>query len=257
MRIRPLPSGRLVVFLSTLLVAGAVVADTLVLTPTKDNTLYEDALGTLSNGAGDHLFAGRTGMLRVVRGLLEFGVAEDVPAGSTILSATLTLNMSMTNNLAGETVSLHRVDQEWGEGTSHAPMGEGLGAPATLDDATWIHTFFSSSVWTNAGGDFTAAPSASTTVTGVSFYSWSSAALAADVQSFLDDNSGNHGWILIGNETALAKRFDSRNNSPGVRPALEIEFEPPPENLPGLSSNGAVVLVALIFLTGVWIYRRA
>ena len=126
-------------------------------------------------------------------------------------------------------------------------MGEGLGAPATQDDATWIHTFFSSSVWTNAGGDFTAAPSASTTVTGVSFYSWSSAALAADVQSFLDDNSGNHGWILIGNETALAKRFDSRSNAPGVRPTLEIEFETPPvvEKVPGLSSAGAVLLAAL------------
>jgi hypothetical protein len=94
-------------------------------------------------------------------------------------------------------------------------------------------------------------------VTGLGFYTWSSAVLAADVQDFLDDDPGNHGWILIGNETASAKRFDSRNNPPGVRPTLEIEFEPPPvvENVPSLSSGGAMLLVALLFLTGPFAWR--
>jgi hypothetical protein len=257
MAIRPRPVRALLVLLSMLLGAGPVTADTVVLTPTKDNTLYEDGLGTLSNGAGDHLFAGETGQLRAVRGLLEFDIASNVAAGATILSATLTLNMSRSNNPAGETVSLHRVDQEWGEGTSHAGSGEGGGAPATPGDATWVHTFFPGSFWTNAGGDFVTAPSASATVTGLGFYAWSSAGLVADVQGFLDDDARNHGWILIGNESALAKRFDSRDNStPGNRPHLTIDFTPPPA-VPVLGPAGILSLGALLLGAGFGATRRA
>jgi hypothetical protein len=51
--------------------------------------------------------------------------------------------------------------------------------------------------------------------------------MVADVQSWLEDPAGNHGWILIGDESAATtvKRFDSREHpDPGVQPLLTIEF---------------------------------
>jgi hypothetical protein len=43
------------------LLAAPALGDTIVLTPTKDNTLYEDDGGALSNGQHVFLYAGRTG----------------------------------------------------------------------------------------------------------------------------------------------------------------------------------------------------
>jgi outer membrane biosynthesis protein TonB len=40
------------------------------LSPSKDNTLYEDAAGSLSNGAGQHFFSGNTSAGSVRRGSL-------------------------------------------------------------------------------------------------------------------------------------------------------------------------------------------
>ena len=58
-----------------------------------DNTMYSEN-GGLSNGAGTHIFAGKTkGLLGTLlrRGLISFDIAGAVPAGSTINSVTLTL----------------------------------------------------------------------------------------------------------------------------------------------------------------------
>ncbi|MDA1052613.1 MAG: GEVED domain-containing protein [Planctomycetota bacterium] len=196
-----------------------------------DNTLYEDGAGGLSNGAGEHFFAGKngpTGGNRKVRGLIAFDVAGNIPAGSTINSATLTLNMSMTKS-GNTSVGLHAVSQNWGQGTSNAGMGEGGGAPATTGDATWLHTFFNTSTWTTPGGDFNATASATQTVGGVGSYTWGSTSqMVANAQSWLDSAAGNFGWLVLGNETAIAKRFDTRENpTPANRPQLTVDFDPP------------------------------
>jgi hypothetical protein len=198
-------------------------------TPSKDNTLYEydPAEGDHSNGAGFHFFAGENAMGELRRGVLAFDVAGIIPAGSTITAISLTLNMSMTP--AGpETVELHKLLADWGEGTSHAPMGEGDGAPATPGDATWRHRFFDTIFWTTEGGDFSAAVSASQSVGGTGQYTWSSTQMIADVQSWLDDPSSNFGWLVLGDETtiATAKRFDTRESA--SPPVLTIQYRVTP-----------------------------
>lgn len=207
-------------------VPGSVV----VLTTSKDNTLYEDSTGSRSNGAGEHVFAGKVGFGTIRRALVAFDVAGNIPSGSTITGVTLTLSMSMTN-VSVQSVSLHRVQADWGEGMSDAPSGEGGGADSTPGDATWIHRFYDTDLWTNPGGDFDALPSASTDVDAVDRYSWSSAAMVAEVQSWLDDPASNYGWILIGDEGEFfptAKRFDSKESlEPGTEPALTVCFTPP------------------------------
>jgi hypothetical protein len=123
---------------------------------------------------------------------------------------------------------LHRVTNSWGEGGSHAGGEEGGGITAQTGDATWAFRFFNTQRWTTPGGDFVAAPSATTNVSTVGFYSWSSPQLIADVQQWVDSPSQNFGWLIRGAESSSgsAKRFDSRQNgTPANRPVLEITYE--------------------------------
>lgn len=214
------------------IVAGATVS----LSPIKDNTLYEDDTGSLSNGAGQHFFVGSvgsTGLGLKRRGVIAFDIAGNVPAGATVTSAILALNMSRTNAAAGpQSISLHRLLYDWGEGPSSVFTGnEGQGASAEDGDATWLHTFHADSTWTSAGGDFSSTVSASTSVDGVGSYSWGSTTqMVSDVQSWLDGSVGNYGWLLLGNESTsqTAKRFDTRENTNALyHPQLTVAYNLP------------------------------
>jgi len=203
---------------------AATITRTVVLFPAKDNTLYQSELGTLSNGAGQFLFAGNTDSGAIRRGLLAFDLSG-MPAGATVLSATLTLTMS--KSIAGETpVALHALAAAWGEGAADAAGEEGFGATAGPGDATWRHTFHDTALWAQPGGDFAAAPSAVTPIGGPGAYAWSSPAMAADVAAWLANPAANYGWAMLGDETAnrTAKRFDSRENEPASRPRLAITY---------------------------------
>jgi hypothetical protein len=157
-------------------------------TPSKDNTLYEyePAEGDTSNALGLHFFAGDNAMSELRRGVLAFDIAGHIPTGSTIIAVTLSMNMSSTALDTARTIELHKLLADWGEGTSIASGEEGDGGPATSGDATWRHRFFDTIFWTTEGGDFSATVSASQSVGAIGQYMWSSAQMAADVQSWLD-----------------------------------------------------------------------
>jgi hypothetical protein len=211
---------------------------TVTLVAVRDNTLLESSLGAASNGAGDNFFAGLNAHGERRRGLVAFDVAGSIPAGASIDSVALTLHLSRTNPGSGgtHTVSVHRVLADWGEGGSDAVGEEGGGAAAQNGDATWLHTFFDTDLWSNAGGDFTGTASASASVAtfsatdALNLYSWSGPALTADVQSMLDDPSGDFGWAVLGNETEQfsAKRFDSKEDPVDAnRPRLFVRYTLP------------------------------
>jgi hypothetical protein len=194
--------------------------------PSKDNTLYQyDPFdGDRSNALGFHFFAGETGMNELRRGVLAFDIAGNVPSGSTITAVSLSVNMSRTPTNTAYVVELHRLLADWGEGTSVAPGEEGDGAPATPNDATWRQRFFDTILWNAQGGDFSATVSASQMVGPVGHYTWNSAQMVADVQGWLDNPASNFGWLMLGDETAIAtaKRFDTRESA--SPPMLTIEF---------------------------------
>ena len=207
------------------------LADVLTLEPAKDNTLYEDPAGSLSNGAGDYIFSGKDGVGTVRRALLWFDLASSLPAGSTIETVELTLNMNMTI-ASPQPISLHRVLAGWGEGDSHAFGQEGGGGPAQAGDATWLHTFYPGQFWGLVGGDFDPVPHTTTSVGSNGNYTWNSTpSMVADLQSWLDDPATNFGWMLKHdneNPNTTAKRFASREHpSPSLRPRIEIQFTPP------------------------------
>ena len=197
--------------------------------PIKDNTLYEyvPADGDRSNALGDYFFAGETLMGEIRRGVLAFDIAGNIPAGSTITGVSLSMNMSRTLSDTARTVELHVLLADWGEGTSQAPGEEGDGAPATTNDATWRHRFFDTIFWTTQGGDFSGTVSASQSVGAIGEYVWSSAAMVADVQSWLDNPASNFGWLVLGDESdvATAKRFDTRESA--SPPVLTIQYTAP------------------------------
>ena len=253
---------RWTLWLVRLVSAGAVVgvgwADTVDLPAVKDNTLYSTT--TNSNGAGTGMFCGRTGVAggpTVLRSVIAFDVAGAVPAGSTVTGVTLTLTLVAwsPNNTATQTHTLHRLLADWGEGTS---MGDsGIGAPATVGDATWLHTFYATDFWAAAGGDFQAAPSASASVVSLPIaHTWGSTpGMVNDVQCWLDDPGCNNGWLLMGNETDLhtAKRFATHEwFLPAEHPVLTIEFTPPAVCPADVDDDGEVGINDFLLVLANW-----
>jgi hypothetical protein len=244
--------------LSCAVLTSPVPADTIVIGPSKDNTLiepinpeelYSNALGSMYVGKVRGL-GGNT--LR--RFVIAFDIAGALPAGSTIDSVSLALRIESTHG-GSQTIVLRRALADWGEGTS---FGLGAGSPATPGDATWLHTFYNTDLWTNAGGDFSSDISASLLV-GSSIttdYIWSTPEMADDAQAWLDNPASNFGWLVRGNETTsgVAKGFFSRE-APDVpfRPRLTINYTPPPPCPADIDGNGDVDaddLVAVILAWG-------
>jgi uncharacterized repeat protein (TIGR01451 family) len=208
----------------------------------KDNTLYEKLDGSLSNGQGQHFFVGRTGtnppnQLQIRRGLIAFDLAgSSIPANAIIMSVTLTLHVSQLPNEGDpfQTISLHRLSANWGEGASNALGEEGSGAASASGDATWLHRSYTNTLWATAGGDFVPASSASRTVDNIGFFSWSSPQMVNDVQFWLNTPGQNFGWLLRGNEVVskTARRFDTRENpTTNNRPVLIVEYSLPQAEL--------------------------
>jgi hypothetical protein len=201
----------------------------------KDNTMYEES-DTLSNALGEHFFSGTnnggaSAPADARRGLLAFAISDSIPAGAVIDSVALVLNLSKKAPfVAGNSaVSLHVLLADWGEGTSIANLGpgEGGGGSATPGDATWLDRFRGTSLWTSAGGDFNAIPSASVQTSALGKYTWTSLDMVGNVQGWLDSPAANFGWIVIGDEAVdgNARQWDSHeNNTAANRPKLTVFY---------------------------------
>src|SRR5262245_61979243 len=211
--------------------------DTKVLTPVRDNTLFESTVGDISDGAGQFLYAGASGA-GIRRTLLKFDVASAIPAGAKIDSATLQMHVSIAAPDGGTPqYQIRRVFADWGEGTSNAGSPGGRGAPATTNDATWLFRFLNANPtqrWATPGGDFGSTVIAATPIGPAGFYSWTG--LAADVQSWLDAPTNHFGWLIkeaAETDFRTARRFDSRENTtPANRPMLTINYTVVDKNIP-------------------------
>jgi hypothetical protein len=209
-------------------IASDALAVTASVVSMKDNTLYENATGALSNGAGDGMVSGRTGQLSasIRRAVLAFDLSF-IPAGATVTSATLSLYMYNTSS-GSQPIELHRLTANWGEGNS-STISTGGGAASTTGDSTWIHTFYNTQTWNTVGGDFVSTATATQTVDSIGYYLWSGAGVFSDVQYMVTHPGQNFGWLLLGNETTgqTTKAFASRENSNiAWRPVLSITYFP-------------------------------
>ncbi len=236
--------------------APLAVAETIVLDASKDNTLFEDLEGDLSNGEGPFFFAGKTGINaggRLHRGLIAFDLSV-IPAGAEITDASLSLHLSMSGFASGPiNITLSPVARDWGEGASNSGTPGGGGAAAQTGDATWVFNFFNTSSWTTLGGDFSPTISA-TTVLGAAgmTYTWSGVGMISDVQGWAADPASNFGWVIRGDEvtSGSAQRFNSRENPENV-PRLSITYTAVPE-----ASTQGLCFAALVFAVCVTWQRR-
>ncbi|MEZ6002974.1 MAG: hypothetical protein R3F33_02195 [Planctomycetota bacterium] len=211
--------------------ASPALADVVTIAPKKDNTLFEFVSGTVSNGSGVRGFAGRSANGITRNFVVQFDIAANVPAGSTINSVSLAMTVVQMNTVSpnGNVQSLHTVSQAWGEGSSDAGVPGGAGAPAAAGDATWLHTFFNTSFWTNPGGDYNAAASATLAINAIGTWSVSSSTMTGDVQNWLDNPGNNFGYLLrydtptAGNALALT----TREGLAADVPTLTVDFTPP------------------------------
>lgn len=255
---RPFPTiaARAIAVAAAAVAACAHVrADTVTLNPVADNTLIQDPAGAYSAGASYNVYSGRVGgnggtTLR--RALMRFDLSS-IPQGSTITSVQLRLYMSQGQG-GIRAHSLYRMTASWGEAGSFS-FG-GAGAPAQAGDATWVHRFWPGTPWSAAGGDFVATPSGTQNVSGIAWYTWgSTAAMVADVQSWVNAPTQNFGWMLRGDESVqqTSKRFDSRQSAnPGTKPQLIVTFTPPTANPADINGDGQVNGIDLTALLGAW-----
>jgi len=238
MKYRSLVSFLLFVSLQAVPFLSMADIQTVVIEAGADNTLYEDAGGSVSNGSGSIMLTGRINseVDSIRRALLYFDVAGSLPYGAVVEAVTLRLYLGRGNGGARE-VRVHRLLTDWGEGAS-AVNGGGLGAPAEPGDATWVHTFYPDSAWGPDGGRYVGRVSATQLVgdDGLSndipgSYVWGSTdRLIDDVRRWQRNPDKNYGWILVGDESVkqTAKRFVSRESvDAAMRPMLEVTFSIP------------------------------
>jgi len=210
-----------------------VPAAQVILNPVKDNTIFGNVGSVYENntcGIGDSVYSGMTNGNHSRRALLKFDIAGNIPAGATIDSVSLTLQIGRSRDNQDADMSLHPLSRDWGEGT--VGCGDGKGSGASQGDATWLSAMHQLVSWTNPGGDFGAASASASVPSGNNQLGvWDSTApgnsvMRADVQNWLDNDPGNHGWILVGDEnrTKTARRFDSREGNPS--PVLTVDFTP-------------------------------
>lgn len=227
--------------LPLLILSLPLSAEILELPPVQDNTLYEDAEGDVSNGAGMGLFFGRVGgdgneLLR--RALVKFDLSG-IPANAVVNSVTVRfeINQVPQSSAAPGSASLQRVTKAWGEAGSNPIGPEGQGTLAQTGDATWLYTFFDTDTWGSAGGDYEPLVSATAAFGAASpetLVFTSTPELVSDVKGWITDPATNHGWIVRGDEirSQNARRVASREcpadpNCFEDAPVLTIDYVVP------------------------------
>jgi hypothetical protein len=223
--------------IAAVIFAAPVESATITIGAIKDASIFENNVNN-SNGAGPGMFAGTNGMDSPRRGLVEFDIAGNLPAGATINAVQLTLFLGQVagTDSVPRNIGLFELTDDWGEGTTgfgNTIGGTGQGFPANPGDATWNARFFSTTPWTTPGGDHVSTASATTTVTSVinNPYTWlSTPRLVSDVQGWLNAPATNFGWELINLDEITAtdfRAFYTRDFTDAtLRPQLQITFTP-------------------------------
>ena len=196
-----------------------------------DATLYESSsIAPLANGSGEYIFIGNNSLNQTRRTLLRFDVSA-IPAGSTITSVQLQIDINQASNSAPLPASIHSVTRAWCEGPTIPVGAQGGGANAQAGDATWYAACQPTSSWTIPGGDYIATVLSSQLVVGAAKVTWpSSPDFAAVVQSWLDAPATNTGLLVRGDESTenTARRMLARETSgEGKRPRLIVTFARP------------------------------
>lgn len=137
-----------------------------------------------------------------------------IPRAASIRSAVLRLDALAAPSGGGGAVTVHRVTRTWSEGTQN---GSG-----TADGATWT-TQDGIAAWSNVGGDYESAPSASRNVVDSNWHGWEIGPL---VQEWVSGRIANQGLLLKSDATTV-KFASSDDGTTAQRPALDLTYALP------------------------------
>lgn len=168
--------------------------------------------------------AGDFGGSTIRKGLIKFDFSS-IPAGATIVSALLTLNLSSELSAAVDPViTFNRSLVAFFEGVNN-----GSTPGAGVDGSTYsLRNANGSVAWAGgaggaAGSDYASSPTASQTINGTGLYTWD---VAADVQLFVNGTT-NNGWWVINTSAATnnSKTFTSSDGAtPADRPQIVVTY---------------------------------
>ena len=226
----------------------------------EDTTIFAGPTGN-SGGGTDGIFSGTIAVLEIRRALIRCDLSS-IPQGASVLSASLDLTVVRARTDAPDTgfgqgvgqYRIHTVAHSWGEGSVVGSSQGGNGAAAQSGDATWTSRFFQQTLWDTPGGDFATTASAEALAAGDgSVATWSSAAMAGDVQAWLDDPTSNFGWIIIAASEGTApqdvKKFGSSEaGAASRRPKLTVVVDVPVFDPEDIDHNGAVNAIDIQFV---------
>jgi hypothetical protein len=225
-----------------------------------DGAAGMDTLGTsehpdMNFGNETYLFVQESSGQTDITSLLKFNLSS-IPANATINSATLTLTVQANASyLVDDTVSIHRVKQNW-----------------TEDGATW-NTYDGSNLWNTPGGlgasDIDATALATLAFTGISADTAEDFTLnTTEIQKLVDGTNPNYGFLV---NCSSAENFSgwsfysSDNNVSAYRPNLVIDYSLPTQDqtTPAISNsmtygdiaNIAVNLLIISVLTLAFIFH--
>ena len=228
---------------ATVTIGGS--ADSNIATDVKDATIFDNDPNN-SNGAGPGMFAGTDGSSLPLRGLIKFDIAGNIPAGAAITDVQLELFLGLVASSGGGgdmgppvvSIELHKLSANWGEGTTGSGSsgigGTGQGFPANPGDATWNAAMYPNTLWNAPGGDFATSASATTSVgTALNVASnWSTPAMVADVQGWLNSPAADFGWGLVNTDETDSRTYRAfwtkEASDPTLRPELLVTYSAVP-----------------------------
>lgn len=158
--------------------------------------------------------------------LVRFDLTGAVPAGATVSSATLYLQVASAK--ANHTGEIHYLTTAWTEGTNSSTGATWSDPNGTGTAGTWAAGNFSSS-------DYNAAiiGSINTSTTGGKTLN-----LTNTVRDWVNGTYSNNGLVIIGRDTNNdeAQYYSSEEGTATRRPSLTINWNIPPSNPVGVSS---------------------
>jgi hypothetical protein len=214
-------------------------AATRALTPSDDTFINAGNPGN-NNGASLSFFTGTDGRDGVMRALLRFAMPSALQGRVTVTGVQLVLTIDALGDGTagtGATETLRAVLQPWvqGNGFGNTVMAFTVGqaCSGTIFGATWNQANCATgTIWSTAGATVASTVSAQASTVGVPIggpVTWDSAAnpaLLQDVQSWIDNPTGNFGWRMSssteGNGTQ-AQRFFSTESGTTI-PTLTITY---------------------------------
>lgn len=198
------------------------------------DTAFMDVAPDNNFGAHTHTPVGVDNNGGKRRALFFYDVADQVPSEATITNVIFKFDTTQQGGLQGQQgadYSLHRVTNDWDEGTGGTNIGE-----PTFDGASW-NDAKAGVPWNTLGGDFDSSSLGSVYVDapdGALGFQITSAELTAAVQDMLNNPAGNYGFMLknvdeslLGSASRVTSREGADGGSAGTR--LLISYTAPTE----------------------------